>query len=239
MIYLDFVVLYLCLCSIFPFLFLEKEDLLFSWVANKCGVNNITHILTYLKSLSVRREFCSQEQRWNCFATEMERCIFHWVNIFFHPHMNICFILIKYNFRGVIFPDFRIFWVASGFFELWFVFLKPKKSHRKKKKKSRANVIIISSDCEEETNIERSWNFRPTLTSVSVCEVHIPDWFCCAQVGDREYRHICFWQHVKDGSIRSYRQGWLFVNWQGAQKPLEILMARGGTKYWRLTSCTQ
>ena len=36
--------------------------------------------------------------------------------------------------------------------------------------------------------------------SVSVCEVHIPDWFCSAQIGDREYRHICFWQHVKDGS---------------------------------------
>ena len=133
---------------------------------------------------------------------------------------------------------FRIFWVASGFFQLRFVFLKPKKSHQeKKKKKSRANVIIISSDCEEETNIERLWNFRPDLTSVSVREVHIPDWFCCAQVGDREYRHIC--QHVKDGSIRSYRQGWRFVNWQGAQKPLEILMARGGTKYWRLTSYTQ
>ena len=146
--------------------------------------------------------------------------------------------------RGVIFPDFSRFpdlLSCLRIFLVTIVFLKPKNPIRKKKtnKKSRANVIIISSDCEEETNIERSWNFRPDLTSVSVCEVHIPDWFCCAQVGDREYRHICFWQHVKDGSIRSYRQGWRFVNWQGAQKPLEIFMARGGTKYWRLTSYTQ
>ena len=146
------------------------------------------------------------------------------------------------NFRAIFQSEFKKagvwFFRICGFFELpqdffsctasgRFVldFLKPKKS-RQKKKKSRANLIIISSGCEEETNIERSWNFRPNL--ISVCEVYIPDWFCGAQVG-----------HVKDGSIRSYRQGWRFVNCQGAQKPLEILMARGGTKYWRLTSYTQ
>ena len=45
----------------------------------------------------------------------------------------------------------------------------------KGKKKSRANLIIMSRACEEETNIKRSWNFRNDLICVSVCEVHIPD----------------------------------------------------------------
>ena len=42
------------------------------------------------------------------------------------------------------------------------------------------------------------------IISVPVCEVPISDWFCSAEVGDRKYRHICFWQHVKDGSISRY-----------------------------------
>ena len=149
---------------------------------------------------------------------------------------------------------FRIFWVASGFFFFFFFFLrfvldflKPKKSRQKKKKKKRrANLIIISSGCEEEANIEKSWNFRPDLISVYVCEVHIPDWFCSAQVGDanttifvfdnmwKMARYVCI---DRDGDLsidKLLKNPWKF-SWLEQKQNIEDLLATPSSKkaYYR------